>query len=250
MSGDGRFVVAWTSIGQDLGGAFAQRFDAAGAPLGGEILLNVYTAGVQSFPAVTPIDGGGFAAAWQSNLEDGSGYGVFSRRFDSAGSGVGTETRVNAFIDGDQTQPSTGSAPGGGFVVAWQSSGQDGYGSGIFARPVGGDAASGPDLQVNTFFTGNQVNAALAAGATGEVVVTWQSIGQDGDVNGIFARRYQALDVFDIDGNGVLDALTDGLLALRFLFGFSGSTLIGGAVGPGCTRCTAPAIESYLQTLI
>ena len=43
----------------------------------------------------------------------------------------------------------------------------------------------------------------------------------------------QAL-VFDIDNNGALDALTDGLLILRFMFGFTGTTLTTNAVAPNC----------------
>ena len=54
----------------------------------------------------------------------------------------------------------------------------------------------------------------------------------------------------DIDGNGVKSPLTDGLLALRYLFGFRGATLINGAVDTvNCTRCTAVAIEAYLASL-
>jgi hypothetical protein len=53
----------------------------------------------------------------------------------------------------------------------------------------------------------------------------------------------------DVDGNGVKDPLTDGLLALRYLFGFRGATLIAGAVAGNCTRCTAVAIEAYLASL-
>jgi hypothetical protein len=51
----------------------------------------------------------------------------------------------------------------------------------------------------------------------------------------------------DIDGNGQYDALTDGILILRYLFGFRGATLIDGAVAPDCTRCTAAEIEAYLE---
>ena len=43
-----------------------------------------------------------------------------------------------------------------------------------------------------------------------------------------------------------LEPLTDGLLALRYLFGFRGTTLSTGAIGGGCTRCDAPSIETYL----
>jgi hypothetical protein len=55
---------------------------------------------------------------------------------------------------------------------------------------------------------------------------------------------------FDVDGNGTADALSDGLLVLRYLFGFRGSALIGGAIGPGCTRCTAGTIEPYIAALL
>ena len=44
--------------------------------------------------------------------------------------------------------------------------------------------------------------------------------------------------------------LTDGLLFVRWLFGFSGSTLTSGAVGPACSRCTAAAISSYFNELL
>jgi hypothetical protein len=53
----------------------------------------------------------------------------------------------------------------------------------------------------------------------------------------------------DADGNQSTVALEDGLLTLRFLFGFEGSQLTNGAVGQGCTRCDAPSIQSYLSWL-
>jgi hypothetical protein len=55
---------------------------------------------------------------------------------------------------------------------------------------------------------------------------------------------------FDIDGNGQADALTDGLLIIRYLFGLRGASLIAGAVGPDATRTTAPQIEAYIQSLM
>ena len=53
----------------------------------------------------------------------------------------------------------------------------------------------------------------------------------------------------DLDGNGALEPLTDGLLFLRSSFGFTGAALITGAVGNGCRYCTAPAIQSRLVAL-
>ena len=51
----------------------------------------------------------------------------------------------------------------------------------------------------------------------------------------------------DIDGNGRADALTDGLLVLRHLFGFTGTSLVDGAVAEDCTRCSAAAITEFLE---
>ncbi len=53
---------------------------------------------------------------------------------------------------------------------------------------------------------------------------------------------------FDIDLDGRTDALTDGLLILRYLFGFSGSTLTNGAISSDATRLDSAEIESYLLT--
>ncbi len=56
----------------------------------------------------------------------------------------------------------------------------------------------------------------------------------------------------DIDGNGVLDAASDGLLLLRALLGFRGGALIAGALGTppvtGPWRNTPEAVEAYLAT--
>jgi DNA-binding beta-propeller fold protein YncE len=68
------------------------------------------------------------------------------------------------------------------------------------------------------------------------------------DAVAIFDRE---VPVYDIDGDGQFDALTDGLLILRYGFGFTGATLATGAVDlANCTRCTSAAIEAYIQALL
>ena len=57
-------------------------------------------------------------------------------------------------------------------------------------------------------------------------------------------------DLADVDGNGDIDALTDGLLTLRYLFGLQGDTLINGVVAVDATRKTAEEIEAHLETLM
>ncbi|MEE9423590.1 MAG: hypothetical protein V3V18_01265 [Methylococcales bacterium] len=56
--------------------------------------------------------------------------------------------------------------------------------------------------------------------------------------------------IVDIDGNEEIDALTDGLLNMRYLFGFRGAPLINHSVGDNCTRCTVVEVENYIQNLL
>jgi len=55
--------------------------------------------------------------------------------------------------------------------------------------------------------------------------------------------------LLDIDGDGRFDALTDGLLILRFQLGLTGSVLTSGAKSPDATR-SDQQIETWLQSLV
>jgi hypothetical protein len=74
----------------------------------------------------------------------------------------------------------------------------------------------------------------------------------------VLASLETAMSTFgDIDGNGAVDALTDGLLLIRSLFGFTGDALILGAVGDStttgavsdATRTTAAEIQTYIDSM-
>ncbi|MBK9608828.1 MAG: hypothetical protein IPO58_21220 [Betaproteobacteria bacterium] len=51
----------------------------------------------------------------------------------------------------------------------------------------------------------------------------------------------------DVDGNNNIDALTDGLILLRAMFGLTGSAVTNAAVGSGATRATWSEIQPYLN---
>ena len=53
--------------------------------------------------------------------------------------------------------------------------------------------------------------------------------------------------IADIDGNGQIDALTDGLLLLRYLFKLTGVDLVRNAVALDATRTSIEDIEQYLM---
>jgi hypothetical protein len=251
VDGDGDFVVAWSSRHDGFEyGIFARRFNAAGTPQGVEFQVNSHTTSEQRRPTVAIGAQGSFVVAWQSFAQDGDVYGIFAQRFDSAGAPQATELQVNIVTAGFQVAPDLATDTSGGFVVTWHSFLQDGSSYGIFGRMF--NAAGAPlagDFQVNTYTAGSQRFSAVGLRG-GDFVVAWHSEAQDGSLEGVFAQRFATIAILDIDGNGTTAPLTDGLLVLRFLFGFSGSTLTSGAVGQGCTRCDAAAIVPYLQTLV
>jgi hypothetical protein len=77
----------------------------------------------------------------------------------------------------------------------------------------------------------------------------------DQDNDGLTAlEEYEAgtipLKILDIDANGSFDALTDGLIILRYAFGLRGQSLIDGVISEDAMRAEAADIETYIETLL
>lgn len=52
----------------------------------------------------------------------------------------------------------------------------------------------------------------------------------------------------DIDGDGLVQATTDGLMLARAMFGLTGTAVTNGAIGAKASRTTWPAIRNFLNT--
>jgi hypothetical protein len=223
---NGGYVVTWQSFGQDGSGygVYSQRYDASGVKQGAETLVNTTTAGEQSGPSVAALSGGGYVVTWQSFGQDGSGYGVYSQRYDASGVAQGTETRVNTTTAGDQLNPSVAALSGGGYVVTWQSNLQDGSGYGVYSqRYDASGVAQGAETRVNTTTANEQSTPSVGALSGGGYVVTWQSNLQDGSGLGVYSQRYGnafvateqvatnlkgTLSVADVDGGAGSETVT------------------------------------------
>lgn len=153
---NGGFVVTWSSWkqGEDnhRNGVFAQRYDESGAPVDDEFQVNTHVLWDQQSSSVTALTDGGFVVFWVSGGDqDGSVYGIFGQRYDAAGAPVGGEFQVNTHTEDSQRLPSSATLADGGFVVAWQSSEQDGDEDGIYAqRYDGAGIPIGDEFRVNT----------------------------------------------------------------------------------------------------
>ena len=190
---DGGYVVTWQSFGQDgdLYGIYAQRYDETGGEVGGEVPINTTTAGYQEAPHITELTGGGYVITWQSHGQDGSDYGVYSRLFDADGAPVGDEIPVNTYTTSAQQRPAVAALSDGGYVITWQSYGQDGSSNGVYSQ--GFDATghkSGNETRVNAYTTDFQYQPDVVGLSDGGYVVVWSSGGQDGSNGGIYAQRF------------------------------------------------------------
>ena len=183
----GSVVVVWESAGRDGSdyGVAGRRFDASGAARGAEFQVNSFTSGRQSRPSVASGAAGNFVVVWSSADQDGSGDGVFGRRFDGGGVAAGPDFPVNSSTAGNQDRPAAASDPGGNVLVAWES--DDGSGTGVFGQVFDpGGNKIGAEFKVSTTNSGNQERAAVAADSAGHFIVVWQS--DDGSGTGIFGQ--------------------------------------------------------------
>src|SRR5207244_81739 len=120
---------------------------------------------------------------------DGSGYGIYARRYNSAGAIASAELPVNTTTTGSQMQPAAAGLANGTFVVVWQSA--DKSGSGIYGQGfAAGGAKLGGEFRVNTTTAKDQLLPSIAALSDGGFLVAWTSDAQDGSGLGIYAQRF------------------------------------------------------------
>ncbi len=171
-------------------------------PVGGEFRVNTTTEDDQAFQAASPhgvaMDADGDAVVvWSSQNQDGDGLGVFGQRIAPDGTPSGDEFQVNTFVDGDQSNASVAMDPDGDFVVVWNSAGQDGDRSGIFAQRY--DARGlprGGEFRVNQTVVNEQLLPTVATDAFGNFVIVWRKVvGEDSLATDEIVGR-----MFDSDG--------------------------------------------------
>ncbi|HKC23277.1 MAG TPA: hypothetical protein VKF32_00970, partial [Thermoanaerobaculia bacterium] len=150
---DGSFVIVWRGLDGTTDGVFGQRFDPSGALLGGEFAVNTTLANSQRNAVVAFDTDSTFVVIWQSGLQDGSGGGIYGRRYLFSGAPVSGEFRVNTTTTGYQYPPAVASVQTHGrYLVSW--GGPDGDQGGVFDQAFCyvGDADSDGKIDVADVF--------------------------------------------------------------------------------------------------
>ncbi len=163
----------------------------------------------QTHRSVAIDHNGDFAVVWTSYGQDDptdlNGGGIYMRIFDNNNNLLGDKSKagdilVNTITKGNQRNASVTMSADGNIIVTWQSEGTDPDGtSGIYAQlfdSLGNKV--GNQFRVNTYYTNNQVDPAVAADAYGNFVVVWATAAQSSsyfnDVRG---------QLFDFNGQRV-----------------------------------------------
>ncbi|PWB72519.1 MAG: hypothetical protein C3F15_10990, partial [Holophagae bacterium] len=209
----GAFVVVWESNhGTSDFDIMAQRYNAAGARVGAELLVNsAYASGTQGQPVVAMADNGDFVVVWKSAGGAGGdpGISIQGRRFRAGTGSFFDQFLVNDITPGDQDEPAIASDGGSRYLAAWR---EPATSNDIAIRfftadnlAPAGITADAPQQTANTYPTGSQSSPSVAMGPAG-AVVAWESFGgtfgNDTSRLSIQARRLDASGEF-IDGNDV-----------------------------------------------
>lgn len=133
MDSNGNYIVTWLYHPDfQQRNVYAQRFVSDGNTIGGEFLVNTNTDGRQRGQRAAMADNGYFVIVWYGP-GDGSGEGIFSQKYDSSGSPIGSEIQLNAYTNSAQKKPVVAMQTSERFITAWHSNGEDGSGYGVYA---------------------------------------------------------------------------------------------------------------------
>ncbi len=187
---NGGFVVAWTNQGSSAPDVKAQVYDASGAKVGSEFLVNSASPYDQERASIATLSNGDFVVTWNDfRTGDWELRGQVFHPTASGATKVGSEFTVDqAYYNSRMVAGVTGLADGN-FVISFEDT------SGEVRAQVftAGGVKVGSEFQVNTQTSGNQGFSSITALKGGGFVVTWSDEGSaDGSGSAIKAQVYDA----------------------------------------------------------
>lgn len=186
---EGNFVAAWTSGNDPFSRStiMARRYRADGTPLSNDFQANTELATVMNFISkvdVAMADAGQFALAWLKASGWRTGVPAF-RMYDSDGQAL-QEAEVSS--EEIELWPRIAMDAQANFVVT--TGGPDASLQDVYIRRYNNAGQPiGDAFRVHDVTTGDQSEAVVAMNAQGDFAVAWTSEGQDGDRDGVFARK-------------------------------------------------------------
>lgn len=184
----------WSGLDPETGqwGLYSQGKDSAGQLVGAPAQMAEPSEDVQAAVKIANGPAQGALMVWTAEGADEEGFGILARMLDDEGLPAGPVFAVNEKGAGDQMDPSVAALGASKYIVTWTSYSDDGDQGEVYARYVDRDGNPlGDEFQVNITTAGRQGAAQVASDPQGyDVLIAWESWDQDGDGNGVFARRF------------------------------------------------------------
>ena len=225
---NGGFVVVWNDASGTLGdnsgrSVKAQLYNASGAAVGGEFLVNTQTTGDQDEPSVIGLPDGRFVVTWtdRSGIGDGSFSSVQAQIFDATGTRIGSEFRVNTQTNLDQSAPDIAPWQGNGFVITWT----DAAGTNVKGQVFDASGNGVGEFLVNDATGGSQVAPRVAALTNGQYVIAWEDgsgTGGDSNPDSIKAHNFSSKFAFEF----LVNTTTSGTQQLPDVTGLTGGGFV------------------------
>src|SRR5258706_453693 len=182
---------------------YAQLFSPTGDKMGGNFMVNQFSAYNQRTPSAAALHSGGFIVTWVSELQRSGvvddpdpnqaysttrhGVEIYGRFFAADGTGVANEFLINTTTE-VVANPSVAVAADDSFLVAWsqknvrvRTNSWD-----VFARQFS-NTVGGPARMLNAYVYGDQFAPQVKAQGA-DYFVVWSSMGQDGSWEGVYGR--------------------------------------------------------------
>lgn len=177
IDASGRFWITWMGRGPDgIRRVLARRYDSDGQTFDEETPLQINQAQtpLDKNPRLAVDAHGNAVVVWESNGQDGSGWGIYRRFLPFHSPNAFSERRVNVTRSGDQLQSRVATSPSGESVVVWASTSDHG-GFNLFGRrydpngqQIGGEF---PISDIDDAL--RNVAAEVAMAPDGGFMVTW-----------------------------------------------------------------------------
>ena len=166
MNDNGEFVIALVDEFWGNPNVSAWLFDAAGNRQGIGAQLNQTSSGIQQNPSVVINSDGDFIAVWESQNQDGDGYGIVARHFKSDYSAYTDEQIINTVTVANQYAPSL-SWEGSQAVFIWSGFGAEDS-QGVYFR----QAEIGTPPAITSDGGGSTANLSIAENTTSVTTVS------------------------------------------------------------------------------
>jgi hypothetical protein len=182
----------------------AQRYDATGAPVGGEITVNAVIRGDQIHPDIAYDGDDGYFVVWQHRPPDDGPDSIAGRRIGSDGTLEGNEFLVTSTAHRDDRSPRIASHDGV-HVVAWThfdaSANRD-----VLARRLSGSLPECPETPVADCANDDGSTISLRDGGSDPSKITWKWSSAAGPGDASADLTGYSICIYDGTGSLVINA--------------------------------------------